>query len=168
MRKVRKIEPSAKLVKPKLRVAAYARVSTDNDEQLISLEAQKTHYESIIKSNPDWEFAGIYFDEGITGTKKENRSELLRLIEDCENGRIDFIVTKSISRFARNTIDCLELIRKLSDLGVFLYFEKENINTQSMDGELMLTILSSMAENNRYPSHRIISGQYSVVSETDV
>lgn len=71
MRKVRKIEPSAKLVKPKLRVAAYARVSTDNDEQLISLEAQKTHYESIIKSNPDWEFAGIYFDEGITGTKKK-------------------------------------------------------------------------------------------------
>jgi site-specific DNA recombinase len=147
LKKVRKIEPNSKMVKPKLRVAAYARVSTDNDEQLISLEAQKTHYESTIKSNPDWEFAGIYFDEGVTGTNKENRSELLRLITDCENGKIDFIVTKSISRFARNTIDCLELIRKLSDLGVFLYFEKENINTQSMDGELMLTILSSMAEN---------------------
>jgi site-specific DNA recombinase len=147
LKKVRKIEPNSKIIKPKLQVAAYARVSTDNDEQLVSLEAQKTHYESFIKSNPDWEFAGIYYDEGVTGTNKENRSELQRLIEDCENRRIDFIVTKSISRFARNTIDCLELIRKLSDIGVFLYFEKENINTQSMDGELMLTILSSLAEN---------------------
>ena len=85
MKKVRKIEPNLKIIKPKLQVAAYARVSTDNDEQLVSLEAQKTHYESFIKSNPDWEFAGIYYDEGVTGTNKENRSELQRLIEDCEN-----------------------------------------------------------------------------------
>lgn len=147
VRKVRKIEANSITVKPKLRVAAYARVSTDSEEQLVSLETQRTHYESYIKKNPEWEFVGIYYDEGITGTKKEKRTELLRLIADCENGLIDFIITKSISRFARNTMDCLELIRKLTDLGVFLYFEKENINTQSMDGELMLTILSSLAEN---------------------
>ena len=149
MRKVTKIKEDKGLavIKPKLRVAAYARVSTDSAEQLISLEAQKLHYEAYIKANSDWEFAGIYYDEGISGTKKERRTELMRLISDCENRKIDFIVTKSISRFARNTMDCLELVRKLTHLGVFIYFEKENINTQSMDSELMLTILSSLAEN---------------------
>ena len=149
VKKVTKIkETNNRLQKKlKLRVAAYARVSTDNTEQLISLEAQKVHYEAYIKANPDWEFVGIYFDEGISGTKKENRTELLRLISDCENKKIDFVITKSISRFARNTIDCLEIVRKLTDLGVFIYFEKENINTQSMESELMLTILSSLAEN---------------------
>jgi len=149
VRKVTKIKENKGLaaIKPKLRVAAYARVSTDSAEQLISLEAQKLHYESYIKANSNWEFAGIYYDEGISGTKKEKRKELLRLISDCENRKIDFIITKSISRFARNTMDCLEFVRKLTDLGVFIYFEKENINTQSMDSELMLTILSSLAEN---------------------
>lgn len=149
VKKVTKIkETNNRLQKKlKLRVAAYARVSTDNTEQLISLEAQKVHYEAYIKANPDWEFVGVYYDEGISGTKKENRTELLRLIADCENKKIDFIITKSISRFARNTMDCLETVRKLSDLGVFIYFEKENINTGSMDSELMLTILSSLAEN---------------------
>lgn len=149
VRKVTKIKENSGFlqIKPKLRVAAYARVSTDNADQLISLEAQKAHYETYIKANSDWEFAGTYYDEGISGTKKEKRTELLRLISDCENRKIDFIVTKSISRFARNTTDCLELVRKLSDLGVSIYFEKENINTQSMDSELMLTILSSLAEN---------------------
>src|SRR5690625_5538868 len=83
----------------------------------------------------------------MTGTKKDRRSGLLRLISDCEKGKIDFILTKSISRFARNTIDCLELVRKLMDLGVHIYFEKENINTNSMESELMLSILSSLAEN---------------------
>ena len=83
----------------KLRVAAYCRVSTDSDEQLESLEAQKQHYESYIKSNPEWEFIGIYYDEGITGTKKEKRAELLRLMADCEQKKVDLIVTKSISRF---------------------------------------------------------------------
>jgi len=144
---VRKIEPNKIIVKPKLRVAAYVRVSTDKEEQQDSLENQKAHYESVIKSNTDWDFAGIYIDEGITGTSKENRTALLKLITDCENGKIDFIITKSVSRFARNTIDCLELIRKLSKLGVSIYFEKESINTGTMDGELMLTILSSLAEN---------------------
>jgi len=131
----------------KLRVAAYCRVSTDSEEQLVSLETQIKHYESYINANPDWEFAGLYYDEGITGTKKEKRHELLRMISDCENRKIDFIVTKSISRFARNTTDCLELVRKLLDLGIFIYFEKENINTGSMESELMLSILSGLAES---------------------
>jgi DNA invertase Pin-like site-specific DNA recombinase len=133
--------------RPKLRVAAYCRVSTDSDEQLESLQTQLKHYESYINANPDWEFAGLYYDEGITGTKKEKRPELLRMISDCENKKIDFIVTKSISRFARNTTDCLELVRKLIDLGIFIYFEKENINTGSMESELMLSILSGLAES---------------------
>jgi len=131
----------------KLRTAAYCRVSTDNDDQLLSLEAQKQHYEKVIKDNPEWEFAGLYCDEGISGTKKENREGLLRLLQDCEKHKIDFIITKSISRFARNTADCLEIVRRLSELGVFIYFEKENINTRSMDSELLLSVLSSLAEN---------------------
>ncbi|OIJ17347.1 recombinase family protein [Anaerobacillus alkalilacustris] len=149
MRKVTKIKENngEHKLKSKLRVAAYARVSTENADQLVSLEAQKHHYEAYIKANSNWEFVGIYYDKGVSGTKKEKRTELLRLISDCENRKIDFIITKSISRFARNTTDCLELVRKLTDIGVFIYFEKENINTQSMDSELMLSILSSLAEN---------------------
>jgi len=149
MRKVTKISTSGGIaaVSPKLRTAAYCRVSTDSTEQLMSLEAQKQHYERYIKANPKWEFVGLYYDEDISGTKKENRTELLRLLQDCENRKIDFIITKSISRFARNTTDCLEIIRRLTELGVFILFEKENINTRSMDSELMLTILSSLAEN---------------------
>ena len=132
--------------KHKLRVAAYCRVSTDSEEQLVSLATQRKHYEAYITANPDWEFAGIYYDEGITGTKKEKRPALLRLIDDCEHKKIDFIVTKSISRFARNTTDCLELVRKLLELTVYIYFEKENLNTGSMERELMLSILSGLAE----------------------
>ena len=149
MKKITKIEGNMAdpFNKPKLRVAAYARVSTDSTEQLISLEAQKNHYETYIKANSDWESAGIYYDEGISGTKKKKRSELLRMLSDCENGKIDLIITKSISRFARNTTDCLEMVRKLVDLGVYIYFEKENINTQSMESELMLSILSGLAES---------------------
>jgi site-specific DNA recombinase len=149
VRKVTRIDGNNALqaFKPKVRVAAYCRVSTDSDEQMASLKAQKDHYESYIRANPDWEFAGIYYYEGISGTKKENRTGLLRLLADCENKKIDFIITKSVSRFARNTTDCIEMVRKLTDLGVFIYFEKENINTQRMDGELVLTILSSLAEN---------------------
>ena len=112
-----------------------------------SLEAQKKHYEEYIKSNPDLLFAGIYCDEGISGTRKENRQGLMKLIRDCENAKVDYIITKSISRFARNIADWLELVRKLSNLGVFIYFQKENINTRTMDSELMLSILSSIAEN---------------------
>lgn len=148
MRKVTKIEQaqSAKVKLKKIKVAAYCRVSTDSDAQLESLEAQKTHYENYITSRDDWEFAGLYYDEGITGTKKDKRPELLRLIDDCKAGKVDFIVTKSISRFSRNTTDCLELVRKLLSLHIPIFFEKENINTGSMESELFLAILSSMAE----------------------
>lgn len=129
----------------KLRTAAYCRVSTDSDEQQSSLENQRTHYTDYIKSNADWDFVAIYFDEGITGTKKEKRTGLLKLLNDCENRKIDFIITKSISRFARNTKDCLEIVRRLTDIGISIYFEKENINTGTMDSELILSILSSLA-----------------------
>ena len=129
----------------KLRTVAYCRVSTDSNEQQASLENQRTHYSDYIKANSDWEFVGIYFDEGISGTKKEKRSGLLRLLEDCERRKIDFIITKSISRFARNTKDCLEIVRRLTDLSIFIHFEKENINTGTMDSELILSILSSLA-----------------------
>lgn len=149
MRKVSKINTTEanRMVAPKLRTAAYCRVSTDSDEQLLSLEAQKQHYEAFIKANTAWEFAGLYYDEGISGTKKENRDDLQRLLRDCELRKIDFIITKSISRFARNTTDCLEIVRSLAELGVFIFFEKENINTGTMDSELVLTVLSSLAEN---------------------
>lgn len=148
-KKVTKIDKvqNAPSQKEKIRVAVYCRVSTSNEAQLESLETQKSHYESSINSRSDWELAGIYFDEGITGTKKDKRPELLRLIKDCEANRIDFIITKSISRFSRSTTDCLELVRKLLNLNIPIYFEKENINTGSMESELFLTILSSMAED---------------------
>lgn len=149
MRKVTKIEETSASasIKPKLRVAAYARVSTDSDAQLESLEAQITFYENHITSRDDWQFAGLYYDEGITGTKKHKRTELMRMMKDCENGLIDYIITKSISRFSRNTTDCLEMVRKLLELKIPIYFEKENINTISMESELFLSLLSSMAED---------------------
>lgn len=131
----------------KLRVAAYCRVSTGSDDQLESLAEQKKHYETYIQAHENWDFAGLYYDEGISGTKKEKRSELMRLLSDCEAGQIDFIITKSISRFARNTTDCLEMVRKLLAINVAIYFEKENINTTSMESELVLAVLSSLAEN---------------------
>lgn len=173
MKKVTKIAPTTRPTaeQSQLRVAAYARVSTDSDEQLVSLETQKNHYESYIKANPEWEFAGLYYDEGITGTKKEKRPELLRMIADCEQRKIDLIVTKSISRFARNTMDCLSLVRKLTKLGISVYFESENINTGSMESELMLSILSglaegesaSIAENNKWSiQKRFQNGTYKI------
>ena len=113
MERITKIESTQNRAKKKLRVAAYARVSTDSAEQLVSLNAQKEHYERYIKSNPRWEYAGIYYDEGITGTNLEKRDGLLRLISDCENGLIDYIIVKSISRFSRNTVDSLETVRHL-------------------------------------------------------
>jgi site-specific DNA recombinase len=131
----------------RLTVAAYCRVSTGQDDQLASLEAQKRHYDAFIKANPEWEYAGVYVDEGISGTKRNGRKGLRQLLSDCESRKVDLIVTKSISRFARNTTDCLEMVRRLLDIGIFIFFEKENIHTGSMDGELVLTILSSIAEN---------------------
>ena len=115
MKRITKIAENASLGKKKIRVAAYCRVSTASEEQLVSLAAQKAHYENYIKSNDDWEFAGLYYDEGISGTKKEKRDGLLSMVAACERGAIDMIITKSISRFARNTTDCLELVRRLLD-----------------------------------------------------
>lgn len=148
MKRITKIEENKALsVKTKTRVAAYCRVSTASDEQLISLDTQKAHYEDYIKSNNEWEYAGIFYDEGITGTKKGCRDGLNSLIDSCEKGLVDLVITKSISRFSRNTTDCLELVRKLIGLNVTVIFEKENINTGSMESELMLSILSSLAES---------------------
>ncbi len=149
MKKITKIDPCVvtSYTKKKIKVAAYCRVSTASDEQLESLIAQKQHYEKIIKENSDWEFAGLYYDEGVTGTKKEKRKGLQSLLTACELKQIDLIIVKSISRFSRNTLDCLEMVRKLIELGVYLYFEKENLNTGSMDSELILSILSSMAQD---------------------
>ena len=149
MKRITKIEANEKLQKTpkKLRVAAYARVSTDSREQLVSLDAQRSHYETCIKSNPDWEYVGLYYDEGISGTSMAKRDGLIKMLDDCEAGKIDFIIIKSISRFARNTTECLEAVRKLIKLKVFIYFEKENINTGDMESELLLTIFSSLAES---------------------
>ena len=131
---------------PKLKVAAYCRVSTDTDEQATSYEAQVEHYTEFIRKNPEWEFAGIYADDGISGTNTKKREEFNRMIADCNGGKIDMIITKSISRFARNTLDCLSHIRELKALNIPVFFEKENINTMDAKGEVLLTIMASLAQ----------------------
>ena len=131
---------------PKTRVAAYCRVSTDTDEQATSYEAQVEHYTEYIRKNPSWECAGIYADDGISGTSTKKREEFNRLIDDCMKGKVDMVITKSISRFARNTLDCLNYIRKLKDKNIAVYFEKEGINTLDAKGEVMLTIMASLAQ----------------------
>ena len=132
--------------KPKLRVAAYYRVSTDSDEQATSYEAQVEHYTEYIQKNPDWEFAGIYADDGISGTNTKKREEFNHMIDDCKAGNIDMIITKSISRFARNTLDCLKYIRQLKDMNIPVLFEKESINTMNAKGEVLITIMASLAQ----------------------
>lgn len=159
MKKITKIEAAGKRENRKLRVAAYARVSTGSDEQLMSLEAQKEHYEEYIRANSKWEYAGLYYDEGISGTKMARREGLLRMLADCEAGKIDYIIVKSISRFSRNTLESVETVRKLCGMGIYIYFEKENIDTGKMEGELLLSILSSLAENeSRSTSQNVVWG----------
>lgn len=131
----------------KIRVAAYCRVSTDQDEQLNSFENQVEYYTNYIHENPNYEMAGIYADEGISGTNTKKRKEFIRMIADCEEQKIDLVITKSISRFARNTQDCLQYSRKLKNLGIGIVFEKENICTLDATGELLFTILSSLAQD---------------------
>ena len=144
----------------KRRVAAYARVSTDRDEQFTSYEAQIDYYTNYIKSRPDWEFVSVYSDEGKTGCNTRKREGFKNMIDDALDGKIDLIVTKSVSRFARNTVDSLTTIRKLKDKGVEVYFEKENIWTFDGKGELMLTIMSSLAqEESRSISENCAWGQ---------
>lgn len=135
-----------KEVKPKLRVAAYCRVSTDSDEQATSYDAQVEHYTNFIQKNGEWEFAGIFADDGISGTNTKKREEFNRMIEECMEGHIDMIITKSISRFARNTLDCLRYIRQLKEKNIPVFFEKENINTMDSKGEVLLTIMASLAQ----------------------
>lgn len=130
----------------KVRVAAYCRVSTDSEEQMNSYQSQVNHYTYLIKKNKEWEFIDIYADSGISGTQSDNRDEFQRMIFDANNGLIDIIITKSISRFARNTMDTLKYVRMLKDENVAIIFEKENINTLTMNGEMLLTILSSLAQ----------------------
>lgn len=135
-----------KTEKPKLRVAAYCRVSTDSDEQATSYEAQIEHYTEYISKNPDWVMAGIFADDSISGTNTKKRDEFNRMIDECMAGTIDMIITKSISRFARNTLDCLKYIRQLKDKNIPVYFEKEAINTMDSKGEVLLTIMASLAQ----------------------
>ncbi len=128
-------------------MAAYCRVSTDQLEQLSSYEAQVSYYKNYINSHSEYIFAGIYADEGISGTNTKKREQFNKMIEDCKAGNIDIIITKSISRFARNTLDCLNYVRMLKDLGIEVIFEKENIRTLDSKGEVLLTILSSLAQD---------------------
>lgn len=144
-RRITEITPALPCMPSRKRVAAYARVSCGKDEMLHSLAAQVSHYSGYIQQHADWEYCGVYADEAMTGTK-DNRPEFRRLITDCRDGKIDMILTKSISRFARNTVVLLETVRELKLLGVDVYFEEQNIHSISGDGELMLTILASYAQ----------------------
>jgi len=141
---VSRIAPIVQMKKLK-RVAAYARVSTGKDAMLHSLAAQVSYYSDLIQRNPEYEYAGVYADEGLSGTK-ESRPEFQQMLKDCRDGKIDRILCKSISRFARNTVTLLETVRELKGLGVSIYFEEQNIDTMSGDGEFMLTILTSFAQ----------------------
>ena len=138
-------KPTVPAIQPRKRVAAYARVSIEKESMIESLAAQVSYYRSHIQRNPEWQYIGIYADEGITGTKSD-RPEFQRLIADCNAGLIDMVITKSLSRFSRNTVDTLNILRELKQKGVDVYFERENIHSSSGDGELMLTILSSFAQ----------------------
>ncbi|ASD51067.1 site-specific recombinase [Erysipelothrix phage phi1605] len=129
-----------------LRVGAYCRVSTDTEDQISSYKSQVAYYDDLIDNNPNWIKVDIYADEAITGTQVTKRTDFQRLINDCMNHEIDIVITKSISRFARNTLDTLKYVRMLKEKNVAVYFEDEKINTLTMDGELLLVVLSSVAQ----------------------
>ena len=142
-------------IKGNLRVCAYARVSTEKEEQLNSYNSQLKYYEEKIKANSDWKYVGIYADEGITGTLDYKRDGFMKMMQDATNNKFDMIITKSISRFGRNTVDTLKYVRLLKEKGIAIYFEEENINTLEISGEIMLTVLSAMAqqESENISSH---------------
>ena len=146
MREIRKIEVTVPQMPKRKRVAAYARVSVDSEQLLHSLSAQVSYYSNLIQNNPNWEYAGVYADEGISGTGTAKRKEFLRMISDCEAGKIDLILVKSLSRMARNTVDLLNTVRHLKEIGVEVRFERENISTFTEDGEFLLTLLASYAQ----------------------
>lgn len=156
MKIIQKIEPTKPKINKRKRAVAYARVSVDKGRTMHSLSAQVSYYSNLIQKNPEWEYSGVYSDGGISGTSTDARSEFQRLIKDAEDGKVDIILTKSISRFARNTVDLLETVRKLKAIDVEVRFEKEKINSLSGDGELMLSILASFAqEESRSISNNI-------------
>ena len=150
--RIRKIEPTQinestiQPVKRLMKVAAYCRVSTEADEQANSYESQIAHYTEEIAKHPDWINAGIFADKGITGTMAKKRPEFLKMIRKCRQGKIDLVLVKSMSRFSRNTVDCLEYIRELKALGIGVIFEKENINTLTETSEAMITIMGYFAQ----------------------
>ena len=146
LKTVKKIEITRPVLPTRKKVAAYARVSMESDRMMHSLSTQVSYYNVLIQSNPEWEFAGVYADNFISGTSTEKRTEFQRMLADCEAGKIDIVLTKSISRFARNTVDLLETVRHLKELGIEIQFEKEHINSLSDDGELMLSLLASFAQ----------------------
>lgn len=164
-RVVKLIRPRSKIASlPKevreKRVAAYARVSTDSDEQMGSVEAQKDYFEKLIREKPGWTLVEVYADEGISGTSLNHREAFNRMIADAMDGKIDLIVTKSLSRFARNTVDALNVIRKLKSKDVGVYFEKEDISTLDSKGEFLITLMSSLAEEeSRSISENVRWGQ---------
>ena len=146
MPKITMIKPKIKELPVKKRVAAYARVSMDTERLMHSISAQISYYSELIQKNPEWEYVGVYADFGISGTRIEKRTEFSSMLRDCEDGKIDIILCKSISRFARNTVDLLNTVRRLKAIGIEVRFEKEQINSMSGEGELMLSILASFAQ----------------------
>ena len=144
--------------KNRLRVAAYCRVSSEQDQQLNSFENQVAYYTEYIERNPEYVMAGIYADEGISGTNTRKRSEFNRMIRDCEAGLIDLVITKSISRFARNTQDCLHYSRMLKDMGIGIIFEKENVDTTAASGELLLQFWHPLHKMRAAPYRRTWCG----------
>ena len=142
------------------RVAAYCRVSTDSEEQLTSYQNQMRVYTEMIAARKEWEFAGLYADEGISGTRADKRPEFQRMIRDCQNGKIDYIITKSVSRFARNTVECLEYIRSLKAQGIGIFFEEQNIDTLKSDSELYLVIYAGFAQSESESISKHITWTY--------
>lgn len=168
MKTIEKVQIQAPIVYRRKRVAAYCRVSIESERMHHSLSAQISYYNDLIQKNPDWEFAGVFADYGASGTATKDRTEFNRMLDECEAGKIDIILTKSVTRFARNTVDLLSTVRHLKELGIEVRFEKEGINSLSGDGELMLTVLASFAqeesrsisENCKYPFTRKIRCSY--------
>ena len=142
------------------RVAAYCRVSTDSEEQLTSYQNQMRVYTEMIAANKEWEFAGLCADEGISGTRADKRPEFQRMIRDCQNGKIDYIITKSVSRFARNTVECLEYVRSLKAQGIGIFFEEQNIDTLKNESELYLVIYAGFAQSESESISKHITWTY--------
>ena len=158
--------PEVKIIPPvsqhaeRLRVAAYARVSSDSADQLNSFAAQIAYYTDVIQSEEEWEFAGLYADEAVSGTTTASRNDFQRLLEDCRSGKIDRILVKSISRFARNTLDCIQTVRELKSLGITVLFEKERIDTGHLGSEMMLSILGAAAQEESLSISRNLKWSY--------